>query len=291
VTGAGRRDEVGTLARSLQVFKDNAIALRTAHRAVEQANAALERRVEERTAELKEAQEELIRRERLSILGQVTATVAHELRNPLATIRNTLYAARQASAAAAVLERPFKRMERALERCDLIIAELLDYTRVRELRSEIAAFDEWLGGVLDEQIPPSGIVLERDFRSGGAALAFDRDRLRRVVINLVDNAAQAITGAETPRAEPRITVRTCLDEEHLELTIEDTGPGIRPEHLPKLFEPLFSTKSSGTGLGLPTVRQIVEQHGGDIRVDSTLGSGTRVIIRLPHGREGGRAAA
>jgi signal transduction histidine kinase len=104
--------------------------------------------------------------------------------------------------------------------------------------------------------------------------------MRRVIINLVENAAQAL--AELPADhEKRITVRTAAADGELVLVIEDTGPGIPSETLARIFEPLFSTKSFGTGLGLPTVKQIVSQHGGTITVDSEVGQGAHVTVRLP----------
>jgi signal transduction histidine kinase len=102
--------------------------------------------------------------------------------------------------------------------------------------------------------------------------------MRRVIDNLIENAAQAI--GEGGRGG-RIEVSTRIAEGALELTIADNGPGVAPDILPRVFEPLYSTKSFGTGLGLPAVKQIIEQHGGEVRFDSALGKGTRVAIRLP----------
>jgi signal transduction histidine kinase len=118
------------------------------------------------------------------------------------------------------------------------------------------------------------------FVASNAWVALDADRFRRVVINLVENAAQAIEGGKVGVSDRRITVTTKASD-CAEFVIADTGPGIPPEVLPKIFEPLFTTKSIGTGLGLPTVKQIVEQHGGEIHITSTPGKGTAVHIRLP----------
>ncbi len=101
--------------------------------------------------------------------------------------------------------------------------------------------------------------------------------MRRVLINLVDNAAQAMTDDSRER---KITVATTLAEDQFKLVIGDTGGGILAENLQKVFEPLFSTKSFGTGLGLPMVKQIVEQHGGTIAISSEIGVGTQVVVRL-----------
>jgi PAS domain S-box-containing protein len=256
--------------------------LEKAYHSIAAANDTLEQRVRERTAELERAQGELIKRERLSALGQLTATVAHELRNPLSAIKNTLFSTRELAAAKGLnLDRPIARMERSIERCNGIISDLLDYSRVRELRREVAAFDSWLEPVVRDQALPAGVELTLTRGAAEATVALDPDRLRRVVINLIDNAAQAMTDPQTLCAEKRLSLTTRTDGAWVELIVADTGPGIAPENLAKVFEPLFSTKSFGTGLGLPTVKQIVEQHGGTIAIESELGRGTRVIVRLP----------
>jgi signal transduction histidine kinase len=227
------------------------------------------------------AETELLKSERLSVLGQLTATVAHELRNPLSAIRNTLFTVKELATNSGVkLDRPIARMERSIERCDRIISDLLEYTRNRELNRTDLRVDRWLADMLAEQTIRAPIVLSTEFCAPGSVVPADADRLRRVVINLVENAAQAL--AETPAdREKRVTVRTTVAHGELVLTVEDTGPGIPPENLSRIFEPLFSTKSFGTGLGLPTVKQIVNQHDGIISVDSEVGRGTCVTVRLP----------
>jgi signal transduction histidine kinase len=280
--------------KSLELYVANE-ELARANRAVMAVNEELERRVEARTAELRVAQDELLKRERLSILGQLTATVAHELRNPMSAIKNTLFSIKEIVAARGVnLERPLGRMERSIERCNRIIADLLDYTKTRELRRSLQPLDAWLDETLAEQRLPDAVVLHRALASGDGLVSLDVDRFRQVVVNLVDNAAQAMTdpAGGAGAAEKRISIRTRTVDGRIELVVEDTGPGIRPENLPKVFEPLFSTKSFGTGLGLPTVKQIVEQHGGTIAIESELGVGTRVVILLPPApAESERAAA
>jgi signal transduction histidine kinase len=254
--------------------------------ALEHTNEDLERRVEERTRELVTAQADILKKERLAAIGQLTATVAHELRNPMSAIRNTVFAMKeqQSRGQPVDLTRPLDRIARSVERCDKIIEELLDYSRSRELQREAVAFDGWLNDILAEVNLPA-VELIREWAADNVKVAIDVDRLRRVVINLVENAAQAMAehnGAEhkNDRA-PRIVLRTRQIERAIELQIEDNGPGIPPDNLAKVFEPLFTTKRQGTGLGLPTVKQIVEQHGGAIVLESTLGEFTRAVIRLP----------
>ncbi len=248
----------------------------------------LQRRVEERTAALQAAQSELVRKERLSALGQLTATMAHELRNPLSAIRNTLFVVRDTAATGGInLDRPLGRVERSIERCDRIINDLLDYTRIRELHRSVVAPDPWLEEVLNEQRLPADIALAKKL-DADCHVAIDPERMRQVVINLVENAAQAISETSPERA---ITVSTRCAGDRFELTIEDTGGGIPSDVLSKVFEPLFSTKSFGTGLGLPVVKQIIELHGGSITIDSEPGKGTRVTIHLQTAMESEEIAA
>ncbi len=227
------------------------------------------------------AEAELLKKERLSVLGQLTATVAHELRNPLSAIRNTLFTVKELATGSGVkLDRPIARMERSIERCDRIISDLLEYTRDRELKRTSVAFDQWVAEVLADQNLSPLVVLTSELGATQANVPIDLERMRRVIINLVENAAQALAELP-PDRERRITLRTGTADGELVLAIEDTGPGIAPEVLARIFEPLFSTKSFGTGLGLPTVKQIVNQHDGTITVGSEVGRGTCVTVRLP----------
>lgn len=228
------------------------------------------------------AEAELLKKERLSVLGQFTATVANELRNPLSAIRNTLFTMHEiASTSGLQLDRPIARIQRSIARCDRIIGDLLEYIRAPELSRVTVNFDEWLREVLVEHGLPPSVTLIEEYGAGDAVVRIDADRVRRAVINLVDNAAQALGELPPGGGARRISVKSVLAEDGLELTVADTGPGIPPDNMGRIFEPLFSTKSFGAGLGLATVKQIVVQHGGTIAVDSVVGEGTSVTIRLP----------
>jgi signal transduction histidine kinase len=235
-----------------------------------------------RTGELLAAQGELLNKERMAAIGHLTATVAHELRNPMSAIRNTVFMMKEQQSRGQPVElgRPLERISRSVDRCDKIIEELLDFSRSRTLQTEALVFDAWLRNVMAEFTAPSRIAIAIETNAGESKVALDTDRLQRVVINLVDNAVQALVEHHAAGAA-RVVLRTRILDDGLELQIEDNGPGIPAENLAKVFEPLFTTKRQGTGLGLPTVRQIVEQHGGTIALESTLGAFTRAVIRLP----------
>lgn len=266
-------------ARALDDVQQAKLSLVKSEATIRVANEQLEQRVEERTHELRNAQDELLRQERFSTIGHMTATVAHELRNPLGAISNSLYLMRQAVADNGSLGRAVERGERSIVRCNKIINNLLDYTVSRTHRPHRVTVDQWLDAVLAQQSIPDWVEVERRFAASGGTISIDSDRLGRAVANLIENAVQAIDGVAegTPR---RITIATRLGED-VEIAVTDTGPGIPADVLPQIFEPLFSTRSFGAGLGLAIVNQIVTQHGGTVAAESAPGEGTTVRLRLP----------
>jgi signal transduction histidine kinase len=173
-----------------------------------------------------------------------------------------------------------ERIERNIDRCVTIIDELLAYTRVRDMHLETVAIDEWLTDqVVDEDIPHSvSVVLDCQ---SGRRVRIDRERFRRVILNLLQNAWQALTESEHDGAQATVAISTRVENGRLAIGVADNGPGIPEDIRERIFEPLFSTKSFGVGLGLPLVRQIVDQHGGAIRVDTSLGVGTTITLDLP----------
>lgn len=270
--------EIGRLGSAFNAMADALAARHAAQRRAEedlrQLNGTLEERVEQRTRELANAN-------RLATLGKLTATVSHELRNPLAVIRNTVFAVSEVVKKNGLdLDRSIQRINRNIGRCTDIITELLDYTRTPKLDSTALRFDTWLVDILNDYEVPETITLRRELQAGAAEVVFDAGRLQRVFINLLDNARDAIKEAESA-TEASITVRTRAVGTRLEIIVRDTGSGIPPEVFPKIFEPLFSTKGFGIGLGLPTVKQIMEHHRGGIEVASEPGAGTTVTLWLP----------
>lgn len=248
-------------------------------------NAELERRVEDRTAELRAAQAELVKNERLATLGQLTATVSHELRNPLGAMRTSMYVIdKKLESEDPRLRASIERVNRNITRCDQIIDELLDYTRIRDLDLREADIDRWLGAVLDEQDMAAGITVKRNFGAKGTRVPFDDDRLRRAFINIFENACHAVIdphNANGAAHRPLISVETSLRKNRVQISVSDNGAGIPTEIREKIFEPLFSTKNFGVGLGLPTVRQIMEQHGGGIEIGESRDGGAEFALWLP----------
>ena len=228
-----------------------------------------------------EAETKLLKVERLAVLGQVTGAVARELRAPLNALREALDTLKGViTTSGTELEKPLTRMEHSLERCDRMSSDLVEYTKTREIQPEVISFDQWLADFVAEQKSWVPFNLNAELRAGTAVAAIDPDRIQRLLLDLIENACQAMDDMPA-EYERRITVRTGIAPGLVVLTVIDTGPGISPENQAHIFEPLFSTKSYGTGLGLSIVKQIVDQHGGILRVDSEPGHGTRVRVCLP----------
>lgn len=257
-----------------------------AESALRQANDGLEHRVASHTAELREAQATLAHTERLAEMGQLTGTVAHELRNPLAVITTSIAVIEGRTRKANLnLEAALSRAHRSIRRCECIITEHLDFARAKGHRPQPAILDDWLSEVLHETGLPERVILKRDLGAGGAVAHIDPESLRRALINLIDNACQAMianTGGAGAAVEHRLAVTSRIEGGGLLIIVSDNGPGVPPDILARITEPLFSTRVSGTGLGLPVVQQIVDNHGGNLLIDSTPGQGTQAILRLPH---------
>lgn len=248
-------------------------------------NRDLEARVAARTEELEETHRRLILQERMAALGKLTGVVAHELRNPLGSIVSSAEVLRLKTAdlLGNDLAPSFERIRRNVVRCDRIIAELLDYSRAQVIRARETGFDDWLAEALSDIEKPSDIELVIRLNAPGFAVDIDRGQMRRVLVNLVENACQALLSEEVRKTggPRRVQVETRVDEGMLRLEVADNGPGIAAAVRDRIFEPLFSTRSFGAGLGLPIVLQIVEQHGGRMEVQSEPGHGAAFIVTLP----------
>ena len=229
--------------------------------------------------------DELLKKEGMAVLGQITATVSHELRNPLGAMRNSIFTVVERTEGKNLeVEKPLDRVERNIERCDSIITDLLNFSRQRKPDVNPVVLDTWLETTLAELKMPAGITLAHESGAKGAEALIDTELFHCVVNNLVVNAQQAMTEASSAgksAGQGRITVATRTAGDRLELSVSDDGPGIPADVLPKIFEPLFSTKGFGVGVGLPTVKRVIEQHDGGISVSSEPGKGTTVSLWLP----------
>jgi PAS domain S-box-containing protein len=236
----------------------------------------LERRVAERGAELERARDELLRAECLSRLGRLTASVGHELRNPLGTIRYSVEILGALIGDDPRVTAVLERLDRNVARCDAIIADLHDLTRSPSQGPVAVPLDVWVASALQDLDVPEGVTVRFHGGVGDRDVAIIVERMRSALCNLVANACQAI-GTQDP-ATGTVSVETCLRGDGVALVVRDDGPGIAPERQEEIFKPLVSTKSFGLGLGLPLVRQIAGEHGGTVEVESapTLGATFRL---------------
>ncbi len=247
----------------------------------------LEELVAERTKELETAHTELLRKEKFSALGKATAMVSHEIRNPLSVIRAAIYSLSQMfKGKAEDVDETLDRVIRNIARCDFIIEEMLDFTRIRNLNPGPININEWLERELDELIIPDSISLIQKLNSD-IVISMDQERLHQCLVNIVNNAWQSMdedneqSDKKEKAKKKNLTVESGIAGDRLEIIVKDSGSGISPDEMKKIFEPLYSTKATGVGLGMPRVKQIMEQHGGGIEVESVKGKGTEVKLWLP----------
>ncbi len=266
------------LRLSEQALRSEVEVRKQAEASLEAHRDQLEDTVATRTAELKAAQQALIQKDRLATLGQLTATVSHELRNPLGTIQSSLYTIeKRVHGAGLNLERVIERTVRSIRRCNNIIEEMLDYTRSQKVVLKKVPLDDWLTVTLEEMSLPEGIRLELRLQTR-MAISIDTERMRRVFVNLVDNSIQAM---EPQSSEKIIRVSAECGPNGVAIRLEDTGPGIREEVMAHIFEPMFSTKNFGVGLGTNIVKNIIDRHDGTIHYENNPEGGARVVITLP----------
>jgi signal transduction histidine kinase len=273
----------------LAAAQSDSNAFATRLQAINEDVTQLNRELADNMRKLRETQDEMVKRGRLAQLGQLTATVAHELRNPLGAVRTSAYVlARRVKDKGLAVEPQIERINNGIVRCDKIITELLDFSRSSAPILQSRRIDDWLAEAVETQAAkmPESVAFECVLRLGDLEAKFDPDRLERVIINLIQNACEAMVGKPdapvVPQGyDPRITVMSKHSARGIEISIADNGPGIPDDILPHIREPLYSTKSFGTGLGLPAVERILEQHGGGLEVETSSGSGACFTFWFP----------
>jgi len=270
-------DEVGQLAGHLDHLLD-AIADKT--RALERWNAELDAKVAERTRELQAAQQQLLRSEKLAAVGQLTASIAHEVNNPIAVIQGNLDLARELLGEDAQrVHGELRLVDEQVERMRLIVTQLLQFARPNEFAGYVDNVDtrEVLEGCLvlvAHLLSRTHITLVRDFRATRAP-ALNRNELQQVIVNLLVNAIHAMPDGGT------LTLATRdAGDDAVEIDVTDTGAGLPPEILAELFQPFVTHKKDGTGLGLWISRSIVERYGGDIRAANRDEGGAVFTVAL-----------
>jgi two-component system NtrC family sensor kinase len=271
------RDEIGQLARAFNRMSDE---LSLAHEDLTQWGTTLERRVEERTRELRETQDQLVVSEKLASLGKMAAGVAHEINNPLTTILINAHL---------LLERPGRDAEEGetlnliadeTTRCAVIVRGLLEFARLTPSQAaptDINAIIDRTLLLLEKQASVRNIGIEKTLDRTLPPIEVDKNKIQQVFSNLAINACEAMPTGGTLVVESLMS----RDGTHIEITFTDTGVGISRENIPRLFDPFFTTKSFGTGLGLAVSYGIIRRRGGTILVRSEVGKGTVFTVRIP----------
>ena len=284
VAGEGAEIEGLTLA-----FEEMRRALSEKFQTSAEMNRFLETEVSRRSVELQRAQSELMRSEKLASMGRLVAGIAHEINNPVNALVNTVGPLEErlskivppTSIDSQEIRAMLGVMERGAYRTKQIVSALHNYSRSDESRQVDIDLRRGIDDSLDllRHHLKNGIVVERDYRGSGKVRG--THALHQVFMNLLTNAAQAV--ASRPEGGGVIRISTRETDGQITVEVADNGPGIASDVLPHIFDPFFTTKEvgEGSGLGLSIVHGIVERHGGTIRVDSTLGQGTRFRVVLP----------
>lgn len=246
-----------------------------AEAALRSANESLERRVAERTQALEAAQEALVRRERLAVLGQLAGGVAHQIRNPLGAIMNatSILAHHLRPDDHSDVAESLRVIHEEVRHANVIISGLLDFTRVRMPNRQATSLRKIAEETLRRQDIPDDIVVERDLQQV-PELALDADLIESALANLVRNAIEAMPNGGT------LKVRVFTSDAHAVVAVIDSGPGLSPDAREHLFEPLRSSKPMGVGLGLLTARTLIEAHDGTVQAVDSPG-GAHFELRLP----------
>jgi signal transduction histidine kinase len=269
-------DEVAlgqTMANHVAIAIENARLYDALRRTSEE----LESRVEARTRELREAHEELVRRERLALVGQLAGGVGHELRNPLGAIGNAVYYLRMRLGGGDDMKvhKHLAILETEVRRANKIVTDLLDFSRVKQPSRAPAQLNAIIRDILARQPQPSSLKRELDLIESLPPILVDPDQVGQVVQNLVINAIEAMPDGGT------LTIRTWSTSDAVVASVSDTGIGIPPENLEKIFQPLFSTKTKGIGLGLAVSRRLIDANGGALSVESQVGKGSTFTAIFP----------
>jgi PAS domain S-box-containing protein len=269
-------DSSGNLTGAVAVFLDVTERMK-AEKRIKEYSERLEEMVGQRTKELREAQQELLLKERLAVLGQFSGSISHELRNPLAVIDSSAYVlVMKLKDADEKVRTHLERIRASVENATNSIQSLLSLTHMK--KPALNKYD--LVSITSDSIENTNIPREvkvvDDFPENEVYVDADREQLRMALKNIVKNAVDAMQGEGTLSVAIRRTKNG-----QAELLLGDTGPGIPKENLNRIFQPLFSTKANGIGFGLSIAKMVVENHEGTIQAHSNPGKGTVFTVRLP----------
>ena len=238
-------------------------------------NQALEKRVEDRTSELKQTTNDLVKAERLAAIGQMASIISHEIRNPLAVISNaTRLIKTLVRSTDQKVTKQFNIIESEIRQANSIISEVLGYARTREMILSTIEVNSYVRELLLSFPVAPGVTLKADLNEESVRVKVDAEEIKQAIRNLITNAVEAMPTGGT------VTVGTRVGKELVCIYVADTGPGVSEEIRHKIFSPFFTTKARGTGLGLAVVRKAITRHKGKLFIKSELGKGSCFQIYL-----------
>jgi len=251
-------------------------SLREARKQLEEYAGQLEQKVEERTRELKKSQEQLLKAQRLAVIGELAGMVGHDLRNPLTSISGAQYylKKRLSSEGNSKINEMLALIEGNIAYSNKIINHLLDYSKEIELELAESNFKSIVKEALSLVEIPKNIKIV-DLTENKPKINVDVGKIKRVFVNIIKNAVEAMPKGGT------LTIKSRRLNGNFEIVFSDTGNGMSKATLEKLWTPLFTTKAKGMGFGLPVCKRFIEAHGGTISAESTLRKGTTFRVMLP----------
>ncbi len=272
-------NEIGRLVRVFlhmaAVLQERKMAILNAQKELSAMNKDLELRVQQRTAELKTASEELVKAERLAAIGQMASIISHEIRNPLAVISNATRLIKTIEPPSnPKLIKQFTIIEAEIKQANSIISEVLGFARSREMILSTVDLNSYLHEIVISFPPSPDIRIQEDFDAESAKLKLDTEEMKQALRNLLSNATEAMQGQGV------VTLGTRVGKKAVCIYVADEGPGISEEMKEKIFSPFFTTKARGTGLGLAVVRKAITRHKGKLFIHNRPEKGTVFEIYL-----------
>ena len=271
------QDELGQLAQAFNQMTEN---LKKANEKLVQWGKTLEKRVEERTKELKEMQSHLIQSEKLASLGKLAAAIAHEINNPLTSILINTHLMLEKTEKNNTFYENLSLIADETSRCSDIVKGLLEFSRQNPPQmsyADINEITEHTIKILENQVAFQNIKIIKKLSADLPQIKLDKDKIKQIIWNFMINASEVMPEGGVLI----ITSQLSEDKKYIQISFEDNGVGIPKENINKIFDPFFTTKSGGTGLGLAVSYGIIQQHQGKIEVKSDPGYGSVFTVYLP----------
>jgi len=281
-------DEIGVLAyqfnqmtKSLKQLIDEKEGIMKELKNVNNELSSINLELVQKNEQLNDAQEQLVRTEKLAAVGTLASGVSHELRNPLSAIKNAVFLLKRKLSKKAIPEIDEKIiqfldiMDKEIDRCSKIINDLLGFTRVTKPTRYSADINAVVNEALSRVDISENIKLSKHLQSDLPMIMIDESQIGQVLINLIENACQAMMN------EGELKICSKVSQGYMKVEVCDSGCGIPEKEVKKVFDPLFTTKPSGTGIGLAVCHGIIQKHNGVIDVKSQEGIGTTMFIKLP----------